>query len=135
MDTLRLACRISYVFFVLLLIGTVLLYDSLELTQDWLVAVLIPAIAMALASFVVIPIFDWFRSSVEEKQLGQPWYVAYSVVLAFVMLVAPISLASWVLEVPDAVFVTILTVTVLLFVLNSLMLVFVGYFLDDADNP
>ena len=133
MDTLRLACRISYVFFVLLLIGTVLLYNPLGLTQDWLVAMLIPAIVMAFASFTIIPIYDWFRSPTEEKQFGQPWYASYSVVLAFVMLVAPLSLASWTLEVPDTVFVTTLVVTAVLFVLNSLMLVFVGYLLEDAD--
>jgi hypothetical protein len=135
MAALRFGFQLSYVFFILLIIATVLLYEPLELSHEWLAAMLVPATIMALAAFVALPLYDWLHMPTGEKHLIQPLYRAYSVVLVLVMLAAPFTLAVLVLTVPDAFSVAILIATVALFALNNVMLLLVSQANDDLERP
>lgn len=134
MEALRYVFPISYVFFVVLLAGTLILFDPLDLTDGMVLALMIPALLAAFFAFVVQPIFEQFRRHPSFKRRINGPQMAYQIVLALVMLFAPIAIAIPVFEVsPPLAFATLLITSGLL-ILNTLMLLFAGYFIDDTGD-
>lgn len=129
MAILRFTIEFSYVSFVVLLVGTILLYEPLELTQGWLVALIAPAAVLALLAFALLPALGWLRMSPGEKSHVTIPHAVYRIVLALVMLVAPVGLARSNLEIPDDLSTAILVAVIGLFIVNTGMLLFADYFI------
>ncbi len=134
MRTLRFAFPISYVFFVVLLAGTLVLFDPFDLSEGWVLALIIPALVTAFLTFVGQPFYEWLRLSPSEKSLIKARHIGYYIVLALVMLFAPISLACPIMNVPEFVSFSVLMVTVLLLIVNTGMLLFAGYFVGEGNG-
>jgi hypothetical protein len=132
MSTLRYAFPISYVFFVVLLAGTLVLFDPFDLSENWVLALVVPALVTALITFVIQPLYEWLRLSPSEKSLIRARHVSYYIILAIVMLFAPIALACPMMNVPEPVSFGVLILTLLLLTVNTTMLLFAGYFVGEV---
>ncbi len=132
MSTLRFAFPISYVFFVVLLAGTLVLFDPLDLSEGWVLSLVIPALVSAFITFVAQPLYEWLRLSPNEKSSVRARHVSYYIVLALVMLFAPIALAGPMMNMPELASFSVLSVTILLLVVNTGMLLFAGYFVGEV---
>jgi hypothetical protein len=133
MAILRFALQFSYVLFVVLLICTVLLYDPLDLNQYWLLAMLAPALLLAIAGFFLLPIYHWLTMPTGQKNDLTFRYAIYRLVIAIALTIAPISLARTVLEIPDDWANSILILTIALFILNTGAVLFTDYFVGEEE--
>lgn len=134
MGAIRYVFPISYVFFVVLIACTVVLYDPFGLTQEWVLALVAPAIIMSFITFWVMPVYEWAHYTPDERNHIKGSHKVYHFVLALVMLVAPLSVAMPVLALPDPFSWVVLGITVVLLILNSAMLLFATFFVDESDQ-